>query len=276
MKSKLMTLVATAAIAVAGSAQARINDDNIPGMGSNTFSGMGGVGEVFVSIIARDPGNPANNRSYVGDLGIPANVFVNALNSGNLALVSYNIAPTATLQTFLANNMGKQISYNVTAVHNGPDFDPNTFEPVDVGYLTSSPLTADQIAALQPVGFGEWNNATIAVDSFINSVNLVHGGTFADNNSATFLPGQAGFHDNNWGHAVVFGFETEGNSPVDFFFIGFENGNSNASRHPDLLGFWNLLPDGTLTFSAIPIPAAAWLFGSALLGLVGVARRQSA
>jgi hypothetical protein len=31
--------------------------------------------------------------------------------------------------------------------------------------------------------------------------------------------------------------------------------------------------DGT---SVVPIPAAAWLFGSALLGLAGVARRKQA
>ncbi len=29
------------------------------------------------------------------------------------------------------------------------------------------------------------------------------------------------------------------------------------------------------TNSAVPIPAAAWLFGSGLLGLVGIARRKS-
>ena len=30
----------------------------------------------------------------------------------------------------------------------------------------------------------------------------------------------------------------------------------------------------TLASSAVPVPAAAWLFGSGLLGLVGVARRS--
>ena len=34
--------------------------------------------------------------------------------------------------------------------------------------------------------------------------------------------------------------------------------------------------EGTITPSAIPVPAAVWLFGSGLLGLVGVARRKSA
>lgn len=32
---------------------------------------------------------------------------------------------------------------------------------------------------------------------------------------------------------------------------------------------------GTVTTSPVPVPAAAWLFGSGLLGLVGVARRKT-
>lgn len=31
-----------------------------------------------------------------------------------------------------------------------------------------------------------------------------------------------------------------------------------------------------IEFSAVPVPAAAWLFGSGLLGLIGVARRKAA
>lgn len=38
-------------------------------------------------------------------------------------------------------------------------------------------------------------------------------------------------------------------------------------------GYWTLDSTvGTLTFTAVPVPAAAWLFGSALLGLVGFGR----
>ena len=38
----------------------------------------------------------------------------------------------------------------------------------------------------------------------------------------------------------------------------------------------NCAPTGTIDFSIVPIPAAVWLFGSALLGLVGIRRRISA
>jgi hypothetical protein len=42
-------------------------------------------------------------------------------------------------------------------------------------------------------------------------------------------------------------------------------------------GQWNLSTGGVLSYnvvSAVPVPAAMWLFGSGLLGLVGVARRR--
>ena len=36
------------------------------------------------------------------------------------------------------------------------------------------------------------------------------------------------------------------------------------------------LDDASLTVTAVPVPAAVWLFGSGLLGLVGIARRKKA
>ena len=39
---------------------------------------------------------------------------------------------------------------------------------------------------------------------------------------------------------------------------------------------YSLHMEGTINASAVPVPAAVWLFGSGLLGLVGVARRKKA
>jgi hypothetical protein len=46
-------------------------------------------------------------------------------------------------------------------------------------------------------------------------------------------------------------------------------------------GSWNAgcWPSGdtlTVTLGAVPIPAAAWLFGSGLIGLIGIARKKKA
>ena len=58
------------------------------------------------------------------------------------------------------------------------------------------------------------------------------------------------------------------------FLNGIQNGansvNGNTIGADDLL----VAADGNLALQAIPVPPAVWLFGSGLLGLVGVARRK--
>jgi hypothetical protein len=43
----------------------------------------------------------------------------------------------------------------------------------------------------------------------------------------------------------------------------------------DLASTGNGLAYGDFTFTPVPVPAAAWLFGSGLIGLIGVARRKA-
>lgn len=52
-------------------------------------------------------------------------------------------------------------------------------------------------------------------------------------------------------------------------FVGFINGQGDIDT---AAGTYSLV----ITPSAVPIPAAVWLFGSGLLGLIGVARRKKA
>jgi hypothetical protein len=49
-----------------------------------------------------------------------------------------------------------------------------------------------------------------------------------------------------------------------------------ASEDPTSAGFAGFVPQWELhgTVSAVPVPAAVWLFGSGLVGLIGVARRK--
>jgi hypothetical protein len=55
-----------------------------------------------------------------------------------------------------------------------------------------------------------------------------------------------------------------GTNPVDIIRLGIDSG----SAVPALVGGYHS------TAAVVPVPAAAWLFGSGLLGLVGVARRK--
>jgi hypothetical protein len=40
-------------------------------------------------------------------------------------------------------------------------------------------------------------------------------------------------------------------------------------------GFWSISGFGAVVASPVPVPAAVWLFGSALFGLIGYSRRYS-
>jgi hypothetical protein len=51
-------------------------------------------------------------------------------------------------------------------------------------------------------------------------------------------------------------------------------GSFNGAYQGATLGMDLVLDIGTTPLPAVPVPAAAWLFGSGLLGLVGIARRR--
>ena len=60
-----------------------------------------------------------------------------------------------------------------------------------------------------------------------------------------------------------------GNGPSSYtlFQLGYDTPNQKEIYGPQI--------DGTASVTATPIPAAAWLFGSGLMGLVGFRRKQS-
>lgn len=76
---------------------------------------------------------------------------------------------------------------------------------------------------------------------------------------------------------------TEGN-PFDLSYglhtIGTYGGTSDfgatAAISFDLPAGTSITSDGGYTQTAVPVPPAVWLFGSGLLGLIGVARRRAA
>jgi hypothetical protein len=69
-----------------------------------------------------------------------------------------------------------------------------------------------------------------------------------------------------------------GTSPLDLS-VGTYTGSGSDIVWGDGDGFAIPQPtyaDGSVMVSAVPVPAAVWLFGSGLLGLIGVARRHNA
>lgn len=68
-----------------------------------------------------------------------------------------------------------------------------------------------------------------------------------------------------------------GVSPTDVT-IGLFAGGSDRLWASDTLPSFDVMPTfigGSVTVNPVPVPAAVWLFGSGILGLVGVARRRN-
>ena len=111
---------------------------------------------------------------------------------------------------------------------------------------------------------------------------------------------QAACKDNEYGHlfnygaGTVFGSGITSSSPSPFnnvqannYWSGTESASNpaNAWDFSFINGFHDMHNEGVSLFSwavhsgnvsAVPVPAAVWLFGSGLLGLIGVARRKKA
>ncbi len=95
------------------------------------------------------------------------------------------------------------------------------------------------------------------------------------------------------GDLTVFAFDVSGALLGEFDFMGMDlfinqAGFDQNAGHVDISGIGEIAsiliePDinqalivDNLNFSPVPVPAAAWLFGSGLIGLIGIARRKKA
>ena len=284
---KLKALVAAVTFAVAGVAQADINSDNVTNFGGNVFGPTGGVGELFISIVARNAADPSQNNSYVFDTGITADTFVDAWLGGTLGSLNgltVDLSSDSNFNSFVADNSSPDfsISYNMLSVHNDENFNGTTFAAANAGFLTTSAneLSAGDGPQNGQTGFGQASNNIGAYLQQVN--NVMPGASDADNDSIRVDSSSAAYHDSgNWGNSNVFGLPTEGtfDNALSFYFLGFDGNDQTQSITPAFIGSW-LLDSVTgqlsLTTTVVPIPAAVWLFGAGLVGLIGLGRRRSA
>lgn len=251
MNMKMKALAAVVALAAAGSANAAID----------TFGT--GNGELFFSI--RDN---TNLTSYVLDMNVSMDAWTD---------VSQSWAADATLTSYLSTGSG-----NYSWAVMGGDL---------VGAATAGGLRylSTAAAGMAATWATEKNNGltgyAIMDTSYLTGANAAIA-VGATGNSATFANGDAGYFSpsmDSWFNNTPMNAASAGLGGTQSFYFATNTGSTTAfatKNNPisvtEQIGTWTLAANGDLNYSvsAVPVPAAVWLLGSALVGLVGVSRRR--
>jgi len=264
MKAKI--IVAAVAMAMAGSASAAIQN-GYP-------AGTTDPGELFLNVW-----DSTAQLSYTRDLGI-------TISSGMIdgsSMPAINVAADSTLSSFIASAKGP-LQWNLGGLNNyAYGTDPTLAPNYGIVSTISDPISTASGMAPADVGTAMQNG-----QFFTNNVNGLTGGSLSDyaaNLDATDIaPGQNAYFDsgvwgNNWGGGVSWNDTAAMGSSMHILWDGLgvnAAGTALVNQYHDL-GTLTLQNNGDLMTSAVssvPVPAAAWLFGSGLVGLVGVARRK--
>ncbi len=265
MKMKMKALAAAVALAAAGNANAAIDTGN----NSN--------GEMFVSVW-----DQTNAISYTRDLGITYNDFLANINN---SATTYNFAADALYTSTFGAVDPSTLVWNIAAVNN---FDAGFTNYTTYGVMSSSNNAAGVMSTTEGAMPGLINNGNYFAAGV--NANTAAPFDFASNVSATATGGDGYFGSNlwgnNWGGLAGFNDTAAVGQSLDFYAIiadqtPYLNGGSAANMvYIQAANQWTLAADGTLNYaastpSAVPVPAAVWLLGSAMVGLVGVARRRN-
>jgi hypothetical protein len=261
---KLKAIAAALALLAGGQAYAApISDDGMGVGGAGVLSGTG-AGNWFLTVL-----DTVRNQGFVLNLG--RNVLNDVTSPTN-----WSITNTA-LTGWLAGGTASNMLWNVSGLSNTDDDFAAPFP--NIGYLTTNNNAAR--TNFNGDGFDNTLGMSSNVGNYLAQVN----GDLGSSDSAIFVPADGFAYPGNptvWGGTLGGGLPydnrtTIGNSQfVNYVFNLGEPGGGPTPESTKLLGSIEVLANGQVNFTAtaVPVPAAVWLLGSALLGMVGVSRRR--
>jgi hypothetical protein len=254
MKLKLLV----AAIAIAASSQAS----------ASIMQPVGGAGEAVFSIW-----DSATQNSYSQDLGVTFAEFLTNLNNASYSL-SYSIDNAVYNGAFASSNPANLI-WNVS-VGEKLALDYSNYENYGIIGTSQNYFQLNDNALNQAIAItGQMataQNGTIPADGQSNpGTNLAYHGT-VDNGA---YAGSPYLWSDNWGGTPAHNTAPVG-TDLSFWYQQADLLTAGNAFVTEAAGVWSF--DGqTISYgavSAVPVPAAIWLMGSGLIGMVGVARRK--
>ena len=265
MKLNMKAIAASVLFAVAGSSQAAIQSG---------FSGAGD-GELFISIF-RDDASP---QSMI----IDTNTSLFGLRDGSVTSWTSDATQTAAILNFLNSAPLASFVFNAGGVTDTTDIFDTALNP-DTGFFvtTNDPITPTNVplsSAGMETARSNINAYEVTINNAYSTTDVISGINLTD----------PGFHDttNLWSDNVGGGFsgvQTEAAVGTAANLWNAYNADTQLFGYTlgySLLGQLNIDPQTgvasltTGSVSTVPVPAAAWLFGSGVIGMVGVARHRN-
>jgi hypothetical protein len=218
--------------------------------------------------------------SYATSGSVPAAYVTNAVNSTALGSFSGTFGPTTALTNYInaANTADQTLEWSVEA---GSSTGTGYKKAGGITGLTTNNGLASLTTSMQLQNLQNWANG------FQGDVAYLAGSYVAGGASYSFASGSTA--GNVWGAAQG----AAGAGSTNLYGQGADSAGVGLGQSATLYGATanggtgilqtynfgsiEVTSNGTLeAVTAVPLPAAVWLFGSGLLGLAGIGRRRSA
>ncbi|MFN0317292.1 MAG: VPLPA-CTERM sorting domain-containing protein [Burkholderiales bacterium] len=271
LKLKATSLAVALALAYAGQASAAF-DNAASGNSALIFSAW----------------DATSGTSYSRGLGLNLNEFLTSTAPTFLSFTADNLFST----TFGSSISSGTFRWNVVAADSNLVSGPQSSELETASRHRTVTTGTVNFSGAPVLTRGQNSQAAVNMDNYLQRVNNACGlATGTDTGSCASTNAGDAWNINNtaatWGNVLGLpaGFSTAGGIGQSLFMMFASGTGSTTSAVQNQLSFgaapkqWTLAANGDLVWgaadvSAVPVPAAVWLLGSGLVGLVGVARRR--